>query len=434
MNDGERARQHQLWCAAVQGLEFPADCTVRGIPTVTFAQKLVRALVWNNCAQTLADFFHGPAASARMHPDDAALLANATCNGSKWVRLAARYGSDAALAVLLLITPAAAVNEAGARGITAISRAVRQGQTRTAELLLAAHADANQRDLMGWPMLACAAIRHDTAMLHVLICAKADVHQADPSGAAPVSIAAYGKCKSAVQVLLAAKANLPSVDRVGAAVYVSKWGEVRRLIKAKAAVNGVDCFGKNSLAIVASRGPPRLVQLLVGAKAEVNGTLTSAPLEQAAHRGHASIVQCLIDAKAQVNRRGDGAYDTLPMHAAAAGGHVDVVRMLIAAKADLDRGENGFKPMTIAAFVGHCSVLSVLLTAKVHVDTADDDHRTPLQVAAAAGRVDAVRLLLGAKADARATHHVFNMTALQMAERNGHTAVVQVLRAHLDPE
>jgi ankyrin repeat protein len=436
MNDGERARQHQLWCAAVQGLEFPADCTVRGIPTVTFAQKLVRALVWNNCAQTLADFFHGPAASARMHPDDAALLANATCNGSKWVRLAARYGSDAVLAVLLLITPAAAVNEAGARGVTAIAHAVRQGQTRAAELLLAARANVNQQDNTGWSMLASAAGRDNAAMLHVLICAKADVHQACRSGALPVACAAYGKCESAVQVLLAAKACLPAVDRVAAAVYRRDWGEARRLIRAKAAVNDVDCFGNNNLVRVASFGPPRLAQLLVGAKAAVDGTLlTDVPLERAAYLGRAVMAQCLIDSKAQVNRRGEGYYDRGPVCAAAAEGHVDVVRMLIAAKADLERAEEyGFTPMTRAAFRGHCDVLSALMAAKVHVDAADDDHGTPLRVAAAAGHVDIVRLLLGAKADARATHDVLDETPLQLAERNGHAVVVQMLRAHLGTE
>jgi ankyrin repeat protein len=433
MNDSERARQHQLWRAAVHGLEVPADCTVRGIPTVTFAHKLLHVLVWNNSAQTMADFFHGPAASVRLHPEDAALLANARGNGCKWVRLAARYGNDAALAVLLLITPAAAVNEAGAREFTAIERAVRQGQTRTAELLLAAHADANQRDFTGWPMLASAASRDNAAMLHVLICAKADVHQACLSGAAPVSVAAYGKCESAVQVLLAAKACLPAVDRVAAAVYRRDWGEARRLIKAKAAVSGVDCFGKNSLAKVASCGPPRLAQLLIAAKAEVDGIAGGVPLQQAAWRGGASMVQCLIDAKAQVNRRGDGANDMLPLFAATAQGHAAVVRMLIAAKADLDRDNHGFQLITLAAFSCHRAVLSVLLAAKVHVDGAHGDHSTPLRMAVSAGRVGAVRLLLGAKADARATHGL-NGTPLQLAERNGHTAVVQVLRAHLGTE
>jgi ankyrin repeat protein len=224
------------------------------------------------------------------------------------------------------------------------------------------------------------------------------VHQADHQGTTALSHAAWVGDHGAVQILLESKATLTDADRVVRAVSRHEWRQLKRLVDAKADVNGTDCRGDTHLALVASRGTARAVRLLVGAKADVDGNDTSVPLARAAQDGCTGAVRCLIEAKAELDK-----YD-----------HSALIR-----------------PLRGAVCAQRASVIQILLVAKVDVNAADPHGGTPLIDAAHQGYTDGVRALLDAKGDARATRWD-GQAALDYAEKCGHASVVQVLREYLD--
>jgi serine/threonine-protein phosphatase 6 regulatory ankyrin repeat subunit B len=418
MDDAERdAEQQRLWRAAAQRqvLEVPADFARRGILTDCFAVKLVHMLVWNDRAETLALFY----------PRHAHVLNSY----SKWLRQAARYGSDAVIAALL--KRKAQVNAPGANGRTALVRAVHYGQASTVALLLAAGANVHHRQRFGQTVLLDAVDLPDVPILQLLIAAKADVHRADAHGQTPVSRAADLCRASALQLLVDAKACFNAADRMDSAVTRGDWGELKRLIAAKTDVNGTGRCGHTYLARVASRGATRIVQMLVGAKAEVNGNDTCTPLARAAMHSHTATAKWLVGIKAELDKY-DHALRIDPLSAALMTGQADLVQVLVAAKANLRaHQDDGSTFVGFAARMGQVSCVSVLVAANADVNTADYDGLTPLMEAAMQGHADAVRALLDAKANARATSSFDGQLALDYAVKCGHTSVVQVLRAHL---
>eukprot|EP01046_Picozoa_sp_COSAG06_P030748 COSAG06_NODE_2941_length_6022_cov_3.468278_6_plen_331_part_00 len=161
------------------------------------------------------------------------------------------------------------------------------------------------------------------------------------------------------------------------------------------------------------------------------------------------------------------------LYQAAAGGHAALVELLLSANASVDTpNEEGATPLCIAAQNGHTAVIKLLLAAEASVDTPTQDGATPLSVAAQQGHTAAAERLLGAGAD---PHHMgnqqenvlwsaaysgsakivrmlllrgadpslrshsddkeyANMTALDVAQKQGHTAVAALLRNPPQPK
>ncbi|KAH6936882.1 hypothetical protein HPB50_024045 [Hyalomma asiaticum] len=125
-----------------------------------------------------------------------------------------------------------------------------------------------------------------------------------------------------------------------------------------------------------------------------------------------------------------GDYGMTALHMAAAAGHEGVVRMLLNSsgiQADAPTFQEGMYPLHFAAQGGHLAVASILLSrAESQLQCVDKLGRTPLHVAAAAGKREMVGLLHSQGAEINAADNM-GWTALHFAARNGYLGVVKIL-------
>jgi ankyrin repeat protein len=125
------------------------------------------------------------------------------------------------------------------------------------------------------------------------------------------------------------------------------------------------------------------------------------PLALAAHFGHLEVMRLLIDRGADVNRVATHRLAVTPLHAALFGRQVDAARLLIERGADVTiaRGGSGSKragwtPLHYAAGMGFGALVQPLLARGADPARADEDGKTPLDVAIDAnhpGIVDVLR-------------------------------------------
>ena len=117
------------------------------------------------------------------------------------------------------------------------------------------------------------------------------------------------------------------------------------------------------------------------------------------------------------------------LHKAAEDGDVSMVEAALAVGCEVDvNRSDGPSALDIAAAGGRVDVMRVLLDAGANPNRSEDRGRcwTPLFYAAYEGRVDALRVLLEAGADVM--HVDFSeSTALHVAARRGHPAAIHVL-------
>ncbi|KGO78302.1 hypothetical protein PITC_059150 [Penicillium italicum] len=288
----------------------------------------------------------------------------------------------------------------------ALHYAALNGCIRSLVVLLRAGADINTR-LNDKTALQAAAAGGHLEVVQTLLAAKADVN-APPTefGRTALQAAAEGGHLKVVQTLLAAKADAnapPTKDSLTA------------------------------LQVAAARGHLEVVQTLLVAKADVNTPPTEygfTALQAAAEGGHLKVVQILLAAKADVNAP-PAKYGLTALQVAALRGHLEVVQTLLAAKADVSAPptEFGLTALQAAAKGGHLKVVQTLLAANADVNAPPcyQDSRTALQAAAEGGHLEVVHMLLTTKLDIDVKSG--GQTALEMAQVNHHTEVVQALLA-----
>jgi RNA polymerase sigma factor (sigma-70 family) len=112
------------------------------------------------------------------------------------------------------------------------------------------------------------------------------------------------------------------------------------------------------------------------------------PLALAAHFGHLEVMRLLIDRGADVNRIATHRLAVTPLHAALFGRQVDAALLLIERGADvtLARGGSGWKragwtPLHYAAGMGFSTLVQPLLDRGADPTRADEEGKTPLDVA-----------------------------------------------------
>ena len=149
------------------------------------------------------------------------------------------------------------------------------------------------------------------------------------------------------------------------------------------------------------------------------------PLQLATKKGHVEAMHCLLAAKADVDKR--GIYTETPLmstwEATSSPHWVEVVDCLLQAGADVHKAEmkNGWTPLHWAADLRpseSARFASCMLAAKADVDKPDRKGRTSLNLAAASGYLDFVRLLLQAGADMDKAD-IQGQTALKTATAKG---------------
>ena len=195
--------------------------------------------------------------------------------------------------------------------------------------------------------------------------------------------------------------------------------------------------GATALHLASENGHTLIVRSLIIYKADINLVTTtewaSSPLMLAASNGHARVIDYLAAAGARVNysRPRDG---VTALILASQKGHLQAVRSLIRASADPNQvttDEWAASPLMIAALKGHTFVIDALVAVDAHVDYASPkDGVTATMLAAGSGNLVAVLCLLRAGADPCLTLHD-GRTALCAAKRNNHTAIINLLEAHL---
>jgi ankyrin repeat protein len=110
--------------------------------------------------------------------------------------------------------------------------------------------------------------------------------------------------------------------------------------------------------------------------------------------GTAEAAQALIDVGADVGARSSNSFWVLPLHSAASGGHADIVELLLAAGAEPDpRQRHGWTPLHAAAQNGDLRSLEALLAAGADPTLQNDDGRSALDLAQAAGNDELVARL-----------------------------------------
>ncbi|KAF5302340.1 hypothetical protein FQA39_LY10379 [Lamprigera yunnana] len=169
-----------------------------------------------------------------------------------------------------------------------------------------------------------------------------------------------------------------------------------------------------------------------GANVQDNSGYTS--LHHASLNGHKEIVRLLLDHDASPN-----IVDTkgsTPLHLAAWSGNVDIVRLLLCGPSicnvNLTTKANE-TALHSAAQYGHTAVVHLLLEHGCDPGIRNNRGETALDLAAQYGRLDAVELLVRTypgliqPMQRVIPGNIFPHTALHLASRNGHKAVVEVL-------
>jgi uncharacterized protein len=110
--------------------------------------------------------------------------------------------------------------------------------------------------------------------------------------------------------------------------------------------------------------------------------------------GTADAARALIDAGADVSARSENSFWVLPLHSAASGGHAEIVEILLAAGAEPDpRQRHGWTPLHAAAQNGDLRSVDALLAAGADPTLTNDDGRSAVDLATAAGHDELVARL-----------------------------------------
>ncbi len=167
----------------------------------------------------------------------------------------------------------------------------------------------------------------------------------------------------------------------------------------------------------------------------------------AASRGDLAEARRLIEAAEETNAA-DLFGNTALMYAAR-GGHADIVDLLLRNGADAQiKNKQGMDCMEFAELRGHAEVATLLMGAKLLLAIregeavrvtqlldrgADSNHQlmdgwTPLMVAALDDQLEVAKILVNRGADA-ALQNSRGLTAEMIAERKGHSRIIELLRS-----
>ena len=215
--------------------------------------------------------------------------------------------------------------------------AVRKGDKVAVRSLLNQHVDVNASEADGATALMWAAQRDDLDVAELLIRAGANVSAANENGATALGLACANASARMVEKLLKAGAN-PNIALV---------------------------TGETPLMTAAATGNQDVVKMLLATKANANALETrggQTALMWALAEKHPEAARALIENGADVHARSKGGYT--PLLFAAQQGDLESARNLLAAGADVnEKAADGMTPLLLASASGH-EELSVFLLNK----------------------------------------------------------------------
>uniref|UniRef100_A0A8C0D427 Ankyrin repeat domain 17 n=1 Tax=Balaenoptera musculus TaxID=9771 RepID=A0A8C0D427_BALMU len=368
-------------------------------------------------------------------------------------------------AVRKLLIEGRSVNEHTEEGGSLLCLAGSAGYYELAQVLLAMHANVEDREIKGdIPPLMAAANGGHVQIVKLLLAHKADVNAQSSTGNTALTYACAGGYVDVVKVLLESGASVEDRNENGHTPLMEAGSaghvEVARLLLENGA--GINAhsneFKESALTLACYRGHLEMVRFLLeaGADQEHKTDETHTALMEACMDGHAEVARLLLDSGAQVNMPADS-FES-PLTLAACGGHVELAALLIERGASLEEvNDEGYTPLMEAAREGHEEMVALLLGQGANINAQTEETQetaltlaccggflevadflikagadievgcsTPLMEAAQEGHLDLVKYLLAAGANVHATTATGDR-ALTCACENGHTDVADVL-------
>jgi len=193
-------------------------------------------------------------------------------------------------------------------------------------------------------------------------------------------------------------------------------GLVRLLLARGADVNAKDEDGETPLHFAAENGHKEVAAFLIDKGADVNAQTNSkrSPFQCAALNGHKDVAELLIDKGADVKPRLQGL-----LHDVCWAGHKEVAELLIQKGAPINRQETYYWTASHAAvFKGHTDVLELLLAYGADVNAKDSWAWSLLHYAS--DSADITKLLLSKGADPNVKENERGQTPLHLAAGGRH--------------
>ncbi|KAG9480375.1 hypothetical protein GDO78_012056 [Eleutherodactylus coqui] len=368
-------------------------------------------------------------------------------------------------AVRKLLIEGRSVNEHTEEGESLLCLACSAGYYELAQVLLAMHANVEDRGIKGdiTPLMAAANGGH-VEIVKLLLAHDADVNSQSSTGNTALTYACAGGYVDVVKVLLESGASIEDHNENGHTPLMEAGSaghvEVARILLENGA--GINThsneFKESALTLACYKGHLEMVRFLLeaGADQEHKTDEMHTALMEACMDGHVEVARLLLDSGAQVNMPADS-FES-PLTLAACGGHVELAALLIERGANLEEvNDEGYTPLMEAAREGHEEMVALLLGQGANINAQTEETQetaltlaccggflevadflikagadielgcsTPLMEAAQEGHLELVKYLLAAGANVHATTATGD-TALTYACENGHTDVADVL-------
>ena len=324
-----------------------------------------------------------------------------------------------------LLDHSAGINIEQRDGETALHDATRAGNRAMVELLLSRGADVNAKGRAGDTALHQAALHGYLAVAEALLANHSDVNALNTDGSTPLFSATLSGQLKIVQMLLAAGANANLKDGKGRLPLnygIGNSPEIfQALLDAGTNPNTEDSEGRTPLSYAAERDSPKIVKLLLAAKADPNGGKLDAPLLCAIHRRDTGSAKLLLENGANPNAIGTIDFDVTingsvhpggerpsvaPLWLAVSTDQLPMVQLLLKFKADPNDSQTDGRPLLFSAH-SNPDILGALLDAGGKIDSHLTEGMTLLDYALNMNfATAAVEVLLqhGANPNARDSH------------------------------
>ncbi|CAH0553399.1 unnamed protein product [Brassicogethes aeneus] len=301
-----------------------------------------------------------------------------------------------------LLTEGRSVHETSEEGESLLSLACSAGYFELAQVLLAMHANVEDRGIKGecTPLMEAASAGH-LDIVKLLVAHGADVNAQSTSGNTPLMYGCAGGHTEVVKFLLENGANVEDHNE----------------------------NGHTPLMEAASAGHVGLAKILLMHGAGINthsNEFKESALTLACYKGHLDMVRFLLEAGADQEHKTDEMHTALME--ASMDGHVEVARLLLDSGAQVNMPTDSFEsPLTLAACGGHVDLAMLLIERGANIEEVNDEGYTPLMEAAREGHEEMVHLLLGQGANINAQTDETQETALTLACCGGFTEVADIL-------